>query len=34
MNTILEHRSIRKYKNEAIADELMMRILDAGIRSA
>lgn len=34
MNTILEHRSIRKYKNEAIADEVMTRILEAGIRAS
>lgn len=32
MNPILEHRSIRKYKNETIAGELMRRILAAGIR--
>jgi len=28
--TILNHRSIRKYKNEPVSDELLKQILEAG----
>ncbi len=34
MNAILEHRSIRKYKNEPVSDTLFTEIIEAGIRAS
>lgn len=34
MNTLLRHKSIRKYTNEAISDELLQNILTAGCRAS
>lgn len=34
MNTIFEHRSIRKYKSTPIEDELLGKILEAGTRAS
>jgi len=34
LKTIFEHRSIRKYKNEPVSDELLKQILEAGSRAS
>ncbi len=34
MKAIIEHRSIRKYKNEPIAEELLNEVIEAGCRAS
>ena len=34
INTILEHRSIRKYKEDSVSQELLEKILNAGTRAS
>ncbi len=34
MNTIFQHRSIRKYKEDKISDELLNKIIEAGTRAS
>ena len=34
INTIFQHRSIRKYKSDPVPDELLDRILEAGSRAS
>jgi len=34
LKTILEHRTIRKYKNEPVSDELLKQLLEAGSRAS
>jgi len=34
INTILNHRTIRKYKSDPVPDEIMDRILEAGVRAS
>ena len=34
LNTILEHRTIRKYKSDPISEEILNKILDAGFRAS
>jgi len=34
IETILNHRSIRKYKNQPVSDEVLNQILEAGIRAS
>ncbi|HNW71011.1 MAG TPA: nitroreductase family protein, partial [Bacteroidales bacterium] len=34
LKTIFEHRSIRKYKNEPVSDELLKQLLEAGSRAS
>ncbi len=34
LQTIMQHRSIRKYKNQAVADDVLKQILEAGFRAS
>ncbi|MCK5135770.1 MAG: NADPH-dependent oxidoreductase [Bacteroidales bacterium] len=34
MDTLLNHKSIRKYKNEPVPENILQRILEAGIRAS
>jgi nitroreductase len=34
LDTLLKHRSIRKYKNRPVPEDMLLRILEAGIRAS